>query len=88
MFDVWIMLGAGLLGYGMRKFRFPVAPLVLALVLGPMVETALAQSLTMSRGSLAIFFTRPTALALFVLMVLFVLSPLARKALGRIRKPA
>jgi putative tricarboxylic transport membrane protein len=87
MFDVWIMVGAGVLGYLMRKFRFPAAPLVLALVLGPMVETALAQSLTMSRGSLAIFFTRPTALGLFVLMVLFVLSPLATRLLRRNRTP-
>ncbi|MFA5028293.1 MAG: tripartite tricarboxylate transporter permease, partial [Candidatus Methylomirabilota bacterium] len=85
MFDVWVMVGSGVLGYAMRKFRFPVAPLVLALVLGPMVETALAQSLTMSRGSLAIFFTRPMAVTIFVLMLLFILSPLVRHALARMR---
>jgi len=85
MFDVWVMIGAGILGYVMRKFRYPVAPLVLALVLGPMVETSLAQSLTMSQGSMAIFFTRPTALTIFVLMLLFVLSPLLRWVLVRRR---
>ena len=85
MFDVWIMVAAGVLGYIMRKFRYPVAPLVLALVLGPMVETALAQSLTMSQGNASIFFTRPTALTIFVLMGLFVLSPVVRWALARRR---
>jgi putative tricarboxylic transport membrane protein len=85
MFDVWVMVASGVLGYVMRKFRYPAAPLVLALVLGPMVETALAQSLTMSQGNLAIFFTRPTALTIFVLMVLFVLSPVVRWALARWR---
>jgi len=59
--DVWIMTATGLLGYVLRKFEFEVAPIVLGLVLSPMLETALRQSLAMSSGSYAIFFGRPIA---------------------------
>ena len=52
-FDVWVMLLFGVLGYFMRKFGFPVAPMVLASVLAQMLETALGQSLLISQGSLA-----------------------------------
>jgi putative tricarboxylic transport membrane protein len=59
MFDVYIMIFFGVLGYLMRKFRYEAAPLILAVVLGPMLENALRQSLAMSRGSFAIFVHRP-----------------------------
>lgn len=62
----------------MQKFRFAPASLVLALVLGPMVETSPAQPLTLSKGNLSIFFIRPTSPNLFGRMVLFILSPLVR----------
>ena len=70
MIDIWYMLIFGVVGYVFKKLDYPLAPLVLALVLGDMSENALRQSLIMSQGSLAIFFTRPisgviTALALF-----------------------
>ena len=57
--DVWVMLIFGVLGYFMRKFGFPIAPMVLASVLAQMLETALGQSLLISQGSVLIFFTRP-----------------------------
>ncbi|MCE5333973.1 MAG: tripartite tricarboxylate transporter permease [Desulfobacteraceae bacterium] len=67
MFDVWVMLVFGLVGYFMRKLGFPIAPLVLASVLAQMLETSLQQSLLISQGSPLIFFTRPIALAFMVL---------------------
>jgi len=67
MFDVWIMLAFGFLGYLMRKLEFPAIPLIIALILGDRVENSLRQSLTMSRGSFLIFLTRPIALG-FLLM--------------------
>ncbi len=88
LFDVGIMLVFGILGYFMQKFRFPAAPMVLALVLGPMVEMSLAQSLTMSHGDISILFTRPTALVLFVLTMLFVTLPLTRRLVVRRDKRA
>ena len=61
MFDVWMALLFGVIGYLMRKLRFPIAPLILAVVLAQMMETSLSQSLMLSDGSLTIFFTRPIA---------------------------
>ena len=72
--DVWIMTGTGLLGYVLRKFDFEIAPIVLGLVLAPMLELSFRQSLAMSAGDFAIFFTRPIAavmlLAALVLLLL------------------
>lgn len=67
LFDVWVMLIFGLVGYFMRKFGFPIAPLVLASVLAQMLETSLQQSLLISQGSPFIFFTRPISLAFMIL---------------------
>ena len=61
MLDIWYMLIFGVMGYVFKKLDYPLAPLVLALVLGDMAENALRQSLIMSQGSLAIFFNRPIA---------------------------
>jgi putative tricarboxylic transport membrane protein len=79
MIDVWYMLIFGVVGYVFKKLDYPLAPLVLALVLGDLAENALRQSLIMSQGSVAIFVTRPiagfiTALALFFFL-LPVLTP-------------
>jgi putative tricarboxylic transport membrane protein len=64
--DVWIMLAMGLLGYVLRKLEFETAPIVLGLVLAPMIELALRQSLAMSDGRYGIFFERPIAATLLV----------------------
>ena len=74
MIDIWYMLIFGIVGYVFKKLDYPLAPLVLALVLGDISENALRQSLIMSQGSLGIFFSRPiagviTAAALFFLLV-------------------
>jgi putative tricarboxylic transport membrane protein len=81
-FDLWIVLLFGLIGYLMRKLEFPVAPMVLATVLASMMETSFMQSMTMSRGSLMIFITRPISAAFITLTVLSVASGiwLMRKA--------
>jgi putative tricarboxylic transport membrane protein len=60
-FDVGMMLAFGVLGYLMRKYKFEAAPMVLAFVLGPMLEDSLRQSLLISDGSFMIFFNRPIA---------------------------
>ena len=57
--DVWIMLIMGVLGYALRKFEFDPAPLVLGLVIAPILEQSLRQSLIMSDGDYFIFFSRP-----------------------------
>ena len=67
--DVWIMLIMGVVGYGLKKFGFDPAPLVLGLVIAPMFEMSLRQSLIMSNGDWMIFFQRPIALVLLVVCV-------------------
>jgi putative tricarboxylic transport membrane protein len=82
--EVWIMLIMGVVGYALRKFGFDPAPLVLGLVIAPIFEMSLRQSLIMSNGNWMIFFYRPVAAVLMglcaVLLALAVLSLLrARK---------
>ena len=70
LFDVWIMLGFGMLGYLLRKLDLPLAPAILALILGPMMERSLRTTLEISAGSFAIFLDRPLALALLTIPVI------------------
>lgn len=66
MFDVWVALMFGVLGYVMKKVDISAVPLVLTLVLGPMIEQNLRRSFTLSGGSPEIFFTRPLSLILLL----------------------
>ena len=76
--DVWLMLAFGVLGYLMRRFNYPVAPLILALVLGPIAETQFRRSLVSGGGDYAIFVTRPISAALLAAaLVALVLSLVA-----------
>jgi putative tricarboxylic transport membrane protein len=73
LFDVWTMLGFGVLGYLLRRYGFPVAPLVLGIVLGDLMEKNLRRGLVLSDGDLTPFFTRPISAVLFGVIVLVVL---------------
>jgi putative tricarboxylic transport membrane protein len=73
-FDVWLMIGFGLLGYALRKLDFPLAPVLLTFILTPMMERSLFRSLVMSQGDVSIFLTRPISLTFLVLALLILLS--------------
>jgi putative tricarboxylic transport membrane protein len=75
MIDIWYMLIFGVIGYAFKKLDYPLAPLVLALVLGDISENALRQSLIMSQGSLAIFVNRPIAAVITAAALVFLLMP-------------
>jgi len=80
--DVWILLAMGGIGYVLRKFRYDLAPVALGLVLAPMIELSLRQSLAMSAGDYGIFLQRPiatTMLALGAVLLLLALKPLVFK---------
>lgn len=79
--DIVTMTIFGVVGYLMRKFDFPPAPLVLAFVIGPIMETSLRQSLIMSRGDFTIFIDRGISGTLVVIALLVTLSPLLSRAL-------
>jgi putative tricarboxylic transport membrane protein len=85
VFDLWVMLGFGAIGYVTYKMDYPQAPLVLALVLGGYVENSLRQSLKMSEADLSIFFTRPIAATIMAVVIVIVLWPLLQRIGGRAR---
>ena len=74
--DVLIMLVFGVIGYLMKKLSLEAAPMVLAFVLGPMMETALRQSLIKSKGSFSIFFTRPISATCLIIAIALMIMPL------------
>jgi putative tricarboxylic transport membrane protein len=76
VFDVFVMVVFGVLGYLMRKFGYEPAPLVLAFVLGPMLENNLRKSLILSHGDFQIFVTRPISAACLLLAVAALVAPL------------
>jgi putative tricarboxylic transport membrane protein len=78
LFDVWVMLGFGLLGFALRLANYPMAPLVLGLVLGDLLEKSLRRGLVLSDGDVTPFFTRPISVALIALILLVVLSRFVR----------
>lgn len=89
--DIFVMGGFGIFGYLMKKYGYDAAPLVLALVLGPMLEDALRQSLLLSQGSPLIFFERPIAagvLALSIALVILSVLPMMKSRTARLKQAA
>ncbi len=80
MFDVGVMILCGLLGYVFKKLDFPLAPAILTLILGPMMERSLRESLSLSQGDYSTFFTRPISL-LFLIVTAIILATSAWQAL-------
>lgn len=88
MYGVLVMLIAGVLGYVMHKFRYPAAPVLLAFVLAPMLESNMRKSFIISRGSLDIFFDSPISLAFMTLFIVILLFPTARTVFSRFSRTA
>ena len=82
IFDVYVMLFFGVVGYIMRKYDFPAAPVVLALILGPMAERSLINSIQMSRGNVWYYYaSRPLCWLFLILIIVSLLSPYVSKKL-------
>ena len=86
MFDVYVMLVFGVLGYLFKKLKYPLAPLVLALVLGDMAESSFRQAMLLSQGSLAIFWSNPLVASIAGLAVLMLVWPLFGAAKAALRR--
>lgn len=82
--DVFIMIFFGIVGYFMKKFEFDAAPLMLAYVLGPMLERSLRQSLILSDGDVGVFVKRPISRVLLLVAMLSLFTPLIKRGLGRL----
>lgn len=81
MTDIWVMWGAGVLGFLLERLGFPLSPICLALILGPILEAELNRSLVMFEGNIWLVFTRPVAVILFVLAIVMFFGPLVGRYL-------
>jgi putative tricarboxylic transport membrane protein len=86
VFDIWMMLLFGGLGYLMRKWAYEGAPLLLALVLGPKLEVAFRQSLMISHGDFGVFVNRPISVAFLLATLVFLLIPICRIIIKSMKK--
>lgn len=82
-FDLMLLIACGVVGYFLTTNDFPVAPLVLGLVLGPMIENNLRRALTTSNGDFIIFLQKPVSLLFLVIAVLWMLIPMILKMRGK-----
>ncbi|MCK1984900.1 MULTISPECIES: tripartite tricarboxylate transporter permease [Peribacillus] len=82
-YDLLLLLGCGVLGYFLSKNDYPIAPLVLGLVLGPMIENNMRRALTISDGDYSLFFTRPLSLTFLIITALWLLIPVLLKKRGK-----
>ena len=87
MLDIWFMLGFGIVGYVFKKLDYPLAPLVLALVLGDKAEDSFRQSMLVSQGEVSIMWSNPLVGSITTLALLMLGWPLISKLLSLIRKP-
>src|SRR5687767_10673349 len=85
MFDVWLMLVFGVMGYIFKKLNYPLAPLVLALVLGDAAENSFRQSMLMSQGDMRIFFANGLVGTMTTLALVMLFWPLISKGLAILR---
>jgi len=74
-YDLYLMIGVGTLGYLMRMFDIPVAPMIVGLMLGPVMEAQLSRALSISQGDPSVFVTRPASVVILALAVLAVAAP-------------
>jgi putative tricarboxylic transport membrane protein len=83
IFDLMLLIACGVVGYFLSRNDYPLAPLVLGLVLGPMIENNLRRALTTSNGDFSIFVERPVSLLFLVIAVLWITIPLVMKLKGK-----
>ncbi|MCM3410385.1 tripartite tricarboxylate transporter permease [Metabacillus litoralis] len=83
VFDLLLLIGCGVVGYYLTKHDYPVAPLVLGLVLGPMIENNMRRALTTSNGDFIIFLEKPISLIFLVIALLWMTIPILLKMRGR-----
>ena len=86
LFDVWVMLGSGALGYIMILLRLPLGPFSIGFILAPIAESSLRSGLMASRGSYEPLWTQPVAASLLVIAMLTCFWPLIRKSINHLRR--
>ena len=87
MLDIWLMLGFGVVGYVFKKLDYPLAPLVLALVLGDKAEDSFRQAMLVSQGDLSIMVSNPLVGTITGLALLLLVWHLISKLIAKVRRP-
>jgi putative tricarboxylic transport membrane protein len=87
-FDVFLLYGIGLVGFLMRRFGFPAAPVIVGMILGPLAEEQLRRSLAISEGSFTIFLTKGISAFLLAVTVIVLLAPFVARHLKKSRSPS
>ena len=82
-FELVLLLVFGVLGYVLRRFDYPIAPVVVGLILGPMAEQQLRRALAISQGDPAILFSSPVSLALYALATIAIVLPFIMRLRGK-----
>lgn len=85
MFDVWFMIGAGVVAYVIQKHNYPIAPILLAFVLAPRFEQSIRRAFSISNGSMKIFIEKPISAVLLIITAFFILSPTVIKLVKKMR---
>jgi len=83
IFDIWVMVIAGVVGYFLRKWKFPIAPFIIGVVLGPTTENSVRQTLMMFKGDISLIFSRPVAVGLLAVAIAFIAYRLLIPLLGK-----
>jgi len=85
IFDIWVMIGFGLMGFVLREMKYPMAPLVLGIILGDLLDKNLRRGLVLTDGDLTPFFTRPICLVLWLITLMSILLTIdpVRRAMQR-----
>ena len=86
MFDVWLMMGFGVVGYVFKKLQYQMAPLVLALVLGDMAENAFRQSLLSSGGEVSVFFSNPLVGSITTIALIMLAWPAVTALMAKVKR--
>ena len=83
IFDVWVMIIAGVVGLFLRKWKFPIAPFIIGVVLGPTTENSLRQTLLMFKGDVSLVADRPVSVTLLALAAAFLVFKFAAPLFGK-----
>jgi putative tricarboxylic transport membrane protein len=75
VFDVWVLLIVGILGYFMRQYGFPIAPLIIGVILGPIAEQQLRRALAISDGDYSALVSSPFSIACYILVIAVAIVP-------------
>ena len=87
MLDIWFMMAFGVVGYLFKKLDYPLAPLVLALVLGDKAEDSFRQAMLVSQGELSVLWSNPLVGTISTLAILLLVWPLISKIIAKVRPP-